>query len=282
MDEGIYPFTLNERQRQTVTPDSEVAGIHRRCASAVDKVLINEGDSGLRSSAPNVALGGTDVDSKGSETFQNGTQPSMTSLPVSYYAAYSGPPSFLQSQSGLLLNFPSSFTAANGGFPSLPAGYEQLLQLQLLQSAGQSGLFLNPNLSAFLGSQQMLMPQSQLLQQQQESTVRHSTPTMSPLLRRDGTSEGSGESLSRSSHVVVSPMSNSNDGNVRNGTSGENRNIFFCGLCRKSLPTQTELEEHMVSHALPRPFVCDQCDAGFTNLPALQNHLNSHGLQQGK
>ena len=35
-------------------------------------------------------------------------------------------------------------------------------------------------------------------------------------------------------------------------------------------------QQHLVSHAELRPYVCEYCDAGFTRAQALQFHLNSH------
>ena len=36
-------------------------------------------------------------------------------------------------------------------------------------------------------------------------------------------------------------------------------------------------QSHLLSHAEPRPYVCQFCDAGFTNHRALRTHLLTHG-----
>lgn len=36
------------------------------------------------------------------------------------------------------------------------------------------------------------------------------------------------------------------------------------------------LQAHLVSHAEIRPYVCEYCDAGFTNSQSLKTHLLSH------
>ncbi|XP_077488701.1 zinc finger protein schnurri isoform X2 [Amblyomma americanum] len=50
-----------------------------------------------------------------------------------------------------------------------------------------------------------------------------------------------------------------------------------CSICQKVFPSQALLQQHFVSHTQPRPYVCDQCDAGFTSALLLANHVaNSH------
>lgn len=38
--------------------------------------------------------------------------------------------------------------------------------------------------------------------------------------------------------------------------------------------------QHMMTHAAPRPFVCDVCDAGFTTSAQLASHSSSHLVPQ--
>lgn len=56
-----------------------------------------------------------------------------------------------------------------------------------------------------------------------------------------------------------------------------------CSICPKVFPTQGLLQQHFVSHTQPRPYVCDQCDAGFTSAVLLANHVaSSHpGVENG-
>lgn len=66
----------------------------------------------------------------------------------------------------------------------------------------------------------------------------------------------------------------------RSVTNGILADSFSCDICRKQYPTQTILQQHLLTHAQPRPFVCETCDAGFTTHVMLATHLATH--QQNK
>ncbi|KRX24801.1 Zinc finger protein 40 [Trichinella nelsoni] len=54
--------------------------------------------------------------------------------------------------------------------------------------------------------------------------------------------------------------------------SNNNNNLLVCFICCKQCSNVIDLQEHMLGHSQPRPYVCEFCDAGFTSIRALQAH----------
>ncbi|CAL1270367.1 unnamed protein product [Larinioides sclopetarius] len=59
-------------------------------------------------------------------------------------------------------------------------------------------------------------------------------------------------------------------------SSVSNSQELVCKLCGKQYTNQKELQQHLLSHAQPRPFVCELCDAGFTSSSSLVAHKATH------
>ncbi|KRZ88287.1 Zinc finger protein 40 [Trichinella sp. T8] len=55
-------------------------------------------------------------------------------------------------------------------------------------------------------------------------------------------------------------------------TTNNNNNLLVCFICCKQCSNVIDLQEHMLGHSQPRPYVCEFCDAGFTSIRALQAH----------
>ncbi|KFM69037.1 Sal-like protein 1, partial [Stegodyphus mimosarum] len=51
---------------------------------------------------------------------------------------------------------------------------------------------------------------------------------------------------------------------------------LICDLCGRQFSNQKALQQHLLSHAQPRPFVCEICDAGFTSSSSLIAHQSTH------
>ncbi|CAD5114530.1 DgyrCDS3653 [Dimorphilus gyrociliatus] len=66
---------------------------------------------------------------------------------------------------------------------------------------------------------------------------------------------------------------------TKKNTTQENESYRLkCGLCHmKNFESIHKLQEHMsFTHLEIRPYVCQYCDAGFTNADKLQQHMSSH------
>ena len=50
------------------------------------------------------------------------------------------------------------------------------------------------------------------------------------------------------------------------------RRVHTCDRCGKDFPTPSKLQRHNLTHTGERPFACDLCARGFTQLSHLKNH----------
>ncbi|KRZ16461.1 Transcription factor HIVEP3 [Trichinella zimbabwensis] len=69
-----------------------------------------------------------------------------------------------------------------------------------------------------------------------------------------------------------SSISSSNCTTTTTTTNNNNNNLLVCFICCKQCSNVIDLQEHMLGHSQPRPYVCEFCDAGFTSIRALQAH----------
>ncbi|KRZ72670.1 Transcription factor HIVEP3 [Trichinella papuae] len=72
--------------------------------------------------------------------------------------------------------------------------------------------------------------------------------------------------------VASSSSSISSSNCTTTTTTTNNNNLLVCFICCKQCSNVIDLQEHMLGHSQPRPYVCEFCDAGFTSIRALQAH----------
>ncbi|XP_055945282.1 uncharacterized protein LOC129975987 isoform X2 [Argiope bruennichi] len=78
-------------------------------------------------------------------------------------------------------------------------------------------------------------------------------------------------------HPTWNPSSTNEASSPSNSISSvSNSHELVCKLCGKQYTNQKELQQHLLSHAQPRPFVCELCDAGFTSSSSLVAHKATH------
>ncbi|VDM95973.1 unnamed protein product [Thelazia callipaeda] len=53
-----------------------------------------------------------------------------------------------------------------------------------------------------------------------------------------------------------------------------------CAICGQSFPDAFVLQRHWLSHVCDRPYICKQCDAGFTTSEALNTHTLTHQINR--
>ncbi|PSN44286.1 hypothetical protein C0J52_12964, partial [Blattella germanica] len=66
------------------------------------------------------------------------------------------------------------------------------------------------------------------------------------------------------------------EGEQQKKEDGRRQTKLNCDLCGKVQSSPESLQKHLLSHAQPRPFVCEFCDAGFISQHLLQSHLSIH------